>query len=44
MKVYAGIGSRRGGTGQAIRIAVAHDIPVYDLAKFTPQFVLRKLK
>lgn len=32
-----------GGTGQAIRVAVAHGIPVYDLARFTPQFVLRKL-
>lgn len=35
MKAYAGLGG--GGTDQAIRI------PVYDLAKFTPQFVLRKL-
>lgn len=32
-----------GGTGQAIRIATSHNIPVYDLARFTPQFVLRKL-
>lgn len=36
-------GRAGGGTGQAIRIATAHHIPVYDLAKVTPQFVLRKL-
>lgn len=42
MKTYAGVCG--GGAGQAIRIAVAHGVPVYNLAKFTPQFVLRKLK
>ena len=26
-------GSGQGGTGQAIRIAKAHDIPVFDMAK-----------
>lgn len=36
-------GKAGGGTGQAIRVAMAHHIPVYDLAKVTPQFVLRKL-
>lgn len=36
-------GMAGGGTGQAIRIATSHNIPVYDLAKVTPQFVLRKL-
>lgn len=36
-------GRGKGGTGQSIRIAQAHRIPVYDLGAFSQEYVLRKL-
>lgn len=32
-----------GGTGQAIRIAQARNIPVYDLGSYTAHFVMRRI-
>lgn len=36
-------GKGKGGTGQAIRIAQAHGIPVYDMATYDLSYIQRKL-
>lgn len=37
------LGLGRGGTGQALRIARAHSIPIYDLGAFSAEYVRRKI-